>query len=73
MQKPMATMFERIEAMIRGEALPPPVAKLIGFDLISVEPGKALVELQATQVHANPNDRPDNFGKFLASPKACLS
>ena len=53
-------MLERIEAIIRSEASPPPVAKLIGIDLISVEPGKALVELQATQVHANPNDRPYN-------------
>ena len=50
----MTKMVERSEAIIRGEAPPPPVARLIGFDLISVEPGKAVVELQATQAHANP-------------------
>jgi acyl-coenzyme A thioesterase PaaI-like protein len=38
----------------RGEIPPPAVAKLIGFDLISVEPGKAVVALQAHQVHTNP-------------------
>jgi hypothetical protein len=43
----MNELHERTKAIIRGEAQPPPVARLIGFDLISVEPGKAVVELQA--------------------------
>ncbi len=47
-------MLEPAEAMLRGEAPPPPVAKLIGFDLVSVEPGKAVVEFQATEAHRNP-------------------
>ena len=50
----MTKMLEHTEAIIRGEAPPPPVAKLIGFDLISVRPGEAVVELQATEAHANP-------------------
>jgi uncharacterized protein (TIGR00369 family) len=50
----MTKMLERSEAIIRGEATPPPVAKLIGFDLISVKPGEAIVEFQATEAHANP-------------------
>ena len=50
----MTKMLERSEALIRGEAPPPPVAKLIGFDLVSVKPGEAVVEFQATEVHANP-------------------
>ena len=44
----MATILEHTKAIIRGEAPPPPVAKLIGFDVVSVEPGGAVVELQAT-------------------------
>jgi uncharacterized protein (TIGR00369 family) len=43
-----------MQAMIRGEAPPAPVAKLIGFDLVEVGPGKAVFELQATEVHRNP-------------------
>ena len=50
----MTKMLDHTEAIIRGEAPPPPVAKLIGFDLISVRPGEAVVELQATEAHANP-------------------
>src|SRR5882672_5517018 len=50
----MTKMLESTEAVIRGDAQPSPVAKLIGFDLISVKPGEAVVELQATEAHANP-------------------
>lgn len=50
----MTKILQHTEAIIRGDAEPPPVAKLIGFDLISVEPGKAVVGLQASRVHANP-------------------
>jgi uncharacterized protein (TIGR00369 family) len=49
----MTKMLDRIEQILRGEA-PPPVAKLIGFDLISVKPGEAVIEFQATEAHANP-------------------
>ena len=47
-------MLERSEAIARGYAAPPPVAKLIGFDLTSVKPGEAVIEFQATEAHANP-------------------
>ncbi len=50
----MTKMLEHTEAIIRGDAPPPPVAKLVGFDLIAVEPGKAVIELLATKAHANP-------------------
>jgi|ERR1700730_6256122 len=50
----MNKLLERTKAIIRGEAPPPPVARLIGFDLVSVEPGKSVIEFQATEVHQNP-------------------
>jgi uncharacterized protein (TIGR00369 family) len=50
----MTKMLERIEAMVRGEAPPAPVARLVGFDVISVKPGEAVVELQTSEKHANP-------------------
>ena len=50
----MTRMVEHTKAIIRGEAPPPPVAKLIGFDVVSVEPGESVVEFQAREVHRNP-------------------
>jgi uncharacterized protein (TIGR00369 family) len=50
----MAKMIEHTEAMIRGDIAPPPVARLIGFNVISVAPGEAVVEFEATEAHANP-------------------
>jgi uncharacterized protein (TIGR00369 family) len=50
----MTKMLDLSEAIIRGDAPPPPIARLIGFDLVSVKPGEAVVELQATEAHANP-------------------
>src|SRR3989449_10726886 len=50
----MTRMLDRSEAIARGDAPPPPIAQLIGFDLISVKPDEAVVEFQATEAHANP-------------------
>ncbi len=50
----MTKMLDLSEAVARGEVPPPPIARLIGFDLVSVKPGEARVELQATEAHANP-------------------
>lgn len=51
----MSKMLDRMQAMIRGEAPPPPVATLVGFALTAVEPGHATLEFQAdTRRHANP-------------------
>ena len=47
-------MLEQVQAMLRGEASGPPVARLIGFRLVSVEPGKAVFEMEAGPQHANP-------------------
>lgn len=50
----MAKAIDFIRMALGGEAPPPPVARLIGFRLTDVEPGKAVVELEATARHANP-------------------
>jgi uncharacterized protein (TIGR00369 family) len=51
----MAKILKHTEAIIKGEVPPPPVARLIGFELMSVQPGEAVVELQTkTEKHANP-------------------
>ena len=50
----MATMLERVQAMLRGEAPDPPVARLVGFRLVAVEPGRAVFEMEAGPQHANP-------------------
>jgi uncharacterized protein (TIGR00369 family) len=50
----MPTMLDLIHMMQRGEIAPPPVAALIGFALVAVESGSAVVELEATERHANP-------------------
>ena len=50
----MTKMLDLSEAIARGEAPPPPIAQLIGFELISVKPGEAVIKFQATEAHANP-------------------
>jgi uncharacterized protein (TIGR00369 family) len=40
--------------MLRGEAPPPPIAHLIGLALKSIEPGRAVFELEADERHHNP-------------------
>jgi len=50
----MGKMLDRIEQIVRGDMPPPPIARLIGFDLTSVKPGEAAIEFQATEAHANP-------------------
>ena len=50
----MVTMLERVQAMIRGEAPDPPVARLVGFRLVEVAPGRAVFEMEAGPQHANP-------------------
>jgi uncharacterized protein (TIGR00369 family) len=50
----MATMLERVQAMLSGEAPEPPVARLVGFRLAEVAPGRAVFEMEAGPQHANP-------------------
>jgi len=43
-----------IRKMVNSDNHMPPVAQLIGFTLTSVQHGKAVVKLEATERHANP-------------------
>ena len=47
-------MLDHIERVLRGDAPPPPIALLLGFELTSVKPGEAVIEFEATEAHANP-------------------
>ncbi|MGH9713361.1 MAG: PaaI family thioesterase [Candidatus Acidiferrales bacterium] len=50
----MSKHLEDLEKLARGDAPPPPIARLIGFQVISVRHGEAVVELEASDTHANP-------------------
>lgn len=50
----MPKAIDFIRRVQRGEAPPPPVAQLIGFTLIDVEPGRAVIGFDADGRHANP-------------------
>ena len=43
-----------IRKMMNGDIQMPPVSKLIGFTLTSMQPGQAVIELETTDRHANP-------------------
>jgi uncharacterized protein (TIGR00369 family) len=50
----MSKRVEGIERIVRGELPPPPVARLIGFQVTAVRHGEAVIELEASDRHANP-------------------
>ena len=50
----MTTMLEQGQKVLRGELTPPPIARLLGFVLKSMEPGHAVFELEADERHHNP-------------------
>ena len=50
----MPKPIDMIRKVQRGEVPPPPVASLIGFTLTEVEPGRAVITLDAAGRHANP-------------------
>jgi len=41
-------------AIVAGDAEPPPVAKLVGFAMTEVEPGRAVFEMDAGPQHSSP-------------------
>jgi uncharacterized protein (TIGR00369 family) len=46
--------LEGLQKMVRGEVPGPPVARLIGFDIVSIEVGRSVFEFEAGPQHANP-------------------
>src|SRR3954454_10006085 len=50
----MATILELAQKVQRGEAPPPPIGRLLGFVLRSIEPGRAVFEMEADERHHNP-------------------
>src|SRR6516225_4884141 len=50
----MATILDLALKALRGEVPPPPVGRLLGFVLKSVEPGRAVFEMEADERHHNP-------------------
>jgi uncharacterized protein (TIGR00369 family) len=50
----MTTMLEQGQQMLRGELSPPPIARLLGFVVKSIEPGHAAFEMEADERHHNP-------------------
>jgi uncharacterized protein (TIGR00369 family) len=50
----VATLLDRVRAMIAGTAPQPPVADLIGFRVVEVEKDRAVFALDAGPQHANP-------------------
>ena len=50
----MATILELAQKEQRGEAPPPPIGRLLGFNLKLIEPGRAVFEMEADQRHHNP-------------------
>jgi uncharacterized protein (TIGR00369 family) len=47
-------MLDLIRMVQKGELPPPPIATLIGFTIRSIEPGLAVMEMEAGPQHANP-------------------
>jgi len=50
----LAKLLNQLEGLLKGEVKPPPIAELIGFRLVSIKPGEAVVELETFESHANP-------------------
>ena len=50
----MTTMLESGEKILRGEMAPPPIARLLGFALKAIEPGRAVFEMEIDERHHNP-------------------
>src|SRR5438034_10616558 len=50
----MTTILGLAQKTLRGEVPPPPVGRLLGFVLKSIEPGRAGFDMQADERHHNP-------------------
>jgi uncharacterized protein (TIGR00369 family) len=48
------THLDHLRGIISGEVAPPPVAKLIGFEFVSIDLGRSVFELDVGPQHSNP-------------------
>jgi len=48
------TGLQMMEAFASGSVPPPPIARLLGLEMVEVRSGEATFQLQAEQRHANP-------------------
>ena len=46
--------LELMQAMVRGEIPPPPIANTLGYRLVEAEPGHAVFECEPAEYHYNP-------------------
>ena len=53
-ERATVNMPNQIQMMLNGSIPPPPIAKLIGFKLVSISSGKAAIEFEADEKHTNP-------------------
>src|ERR1044071_6150989 len=53
-ESPMVSIVEEARKMLRGEAPPPPIGRLLGFALKAIEPGRAVFEMTVDERHHNP-------------------
>jgi uncharacterized protein (TIGR00369 family) len=49
-----ASGLDLLQRMIKGELPSPPIAELLGFRLVQVEPGFAVFEIEPREFHYNP-------------------
>jgi uncharacterized protein (TIGR00369 family) len=50
----MSQLLELARKVMRGEAEPPPIAKLLGFTICAIEPGRATFAMHVDARHHNP-------------------
>ncbi len=50
----MTPLKDHFEAIVRGEAEPPPVSRLIGFAITEVGDGRLVMELEIEERHTSP-------------------
>jgi uncharacterized protein (TIGR00369 family) len=55
LQGPKTTKhLDLMRAILRHDAEPPPIAKLVGLEIVSIDLGRSVFDLQAEPRHANP-------------------
>src|SRR5438552_1640983 len=50
----MGSIMDLAQQILRGEAPPPPIGRLLGFTLSLIEPGHSIFEMEVDERHHNP-------------------